>query len=176
MPSRLAPPPPARLSTLFRTGREPRCMPGVVVSAGAQRPGSSAWQEAEAAYGPPLTSNPPHVVWRRDAHPGVSTDVSLRGGAAPRSRLGLGQRYLTWSGEEPKRHPETEQPPPWRVSPSGQLRLLRDGSDSPSPHRSGQASALHACSRPTHSSGSLRVPLLAPLPCPNTSSAEGFLG
>lgn len=114
-------------------------MPGVVVSAGAQRPGRSARQEAEAAYGPPLTSNPPRAVWRCDALPGASTDVSLRGGASPRSRLGRGQRYLTWSGEEPKRHPETEQPPPWRVSPSGQLHLLRDGSDPrfPSPVRAG---------------------------------------
>lgn len=164
-----------KLSTVFRTGPELRCMPGVVVSAVAQRPGHSAWQEAEAAYGPPLTSNPPRVVWRRDAHPGASTDVSLCGGTAPRSRLGRRQCYLTWSGAEPKRHPETEQPPPWRVSPSGQLRLLRDGSDPPSPNWSGQASTRHACLGPRPSSGSPHVPLLAPLPCPNSSLAEGFL-
>lgn len=139
-------------------------MPGVVVSAeAAQRPASSAWQEAEEAYGPhPAPLRP---AQRRAAHPGASTDVSLGGGAAPRNRHGCGQRRLTRSGAEPKRNPEPEQPPPWLVSPSGPPRLLRDGSDSSSPHWSGLAFARQACPGPRPPSGTRCVPVLGlPLP------------
>lgn len=58
------------------------------------------------------------------ARRGASTDVSLGRGAALRSGLGRGQRHPTRSAAEHQRDPGPEQPPPWRVSPSGQPRRL----------------------------------------------------
>ena len=110
----------------------------------------------------PATRPRPRPAPRRAARRGASTDVSLGEGAALRSGLGRGQCHLTRSGAEQKRDPEPEQPPPWRVSPSGQPRQSREGSDRPSPHRSGRAPTHRALPGPLRTRPASPGPLGGP--------------
>lgn len=144
-------------------------MPGVVVSAAAvrrgDRPAARGRKRKQCAARPQLRPAP-----RRAARRGASTDVSLGRGAALPSGLGRGQPHFTRPGAEQKRDPEPEQPPPWRVSPSGQPRQRREGSKSPFPspvRASGQTPSPPAPRRPR-----LAPPaLLGVLACPRARSA-----
>lgn len=116
----------------------------------------------------------------RAAHRGANTDVSLRGGAALPSRLGRGQRRLPPSGAQQKRDTEPEQPPPWRVSPSGQHRRRWDASGPPNARRSGRAPTRRPARgpadpgpRPRSPSGFLRAPRAWPAPLALVHSVLG---
>lgn len=144
-------------------------MPGVVVSVAAvrrsERPAARGRKRKQCAARPQLRPAP-----RRAARRGASTDVSLDGGAALPSGLGRGQPHFTRPGAEQKRDPEPEQPPPWRVSPSGSPGNAGKDQNPLSPHRSGRAAKPLA--RPGPRGPRLASPaLLGVLACPRARSA-----
>lgn len=113
---------------------------------------------------------PPRPAPHRTAPHGASTDVSLGGGAARQSGCSL----LTWSGAKPKRDPEPEQPPPWRVSPAGAALALPGRIRAPlrSPARSG----AHQPGPPRPPGGRPAPPALPGPACAAASPARGVPG